>query len=232
MHGSHPWTKTADFSNFRAALAPTIDAARKAAGGGGARHAPPVSTSSSAPARKQRAQDPIIILSNSPTSLINMFNVKSLLENGTFIDPTEARRAAGGIAESIVVVNHRISSKPAPPNARAGRVLIVDNIDALARLGGGGAGIDVWNRVIAVFTTGQVWQFKNYPWTEARELFKHGKCCTVRQADKSHHNTVMGVYVRWHNEPKTSTVRDWPVTELVVCWKPGEETLLTHVFLD
>lgn len=26
----------------------------------------------------------------------------------------------------------------------------------------------------------------------------------------------MGVYVRWHNEPKTASVRDWPVTELVV----------------
>lgn len=180
MHGSHPWTKTADFGPFRSMLASTIDAARKAASSGGSGGDGRSSTTSAAgyagmPARKQRAQDPIIVLSNSPTTLVNMFNVKSLLEEGIFIDPVEARRAAGGVAESIVVINHRISSNPSTTPTRAGRVLVVDNTEALARLSGGAAGgTDVWNRVVAVFTTGQAWQFKSYPWTEARELFKHG----------------------------------------------------------
>jgi hypothetical protein len=26
----------------------------------------------------------------------------------------------------------------------------------------------------------------------------------------------MGVYVRWHNEPRNGNTRDWPITELMV----------------
>lgn len=201
MHGTHPWTKTADFSSFRIALKPTIDAARKAAGAGGSIKSTPQATASpSAPVRRQRAQEPIIMLSNSPTSLINLFNVKKLLEEGVFVDPVEARSAAGGIAEPIVAVNHRNPNAPSQPaSVRSGRFLVVDSAESLQKLAGS-SGQDVWNRVVAVFTTGQLWQFKNYQWTEPRELFKH----------------VMGVYVRWHNEPKNANVRDWPIMEMTV----------------
>lgn len=201
MHGTHPWTKTADFSSFRMALSPTIEAARKAAARkqSGAPNRGITQTSSAiAPARKQRAQDPIIMLSNSPTALINMFNVKRLLEEGTFVDPVEARAAANGISEPIVVISHRNpAANNQPTSARGGRFLVVDNVDSLQKLAGGQ---DVWQRVVVVFTTGQTWQFKNYYWSEPRELFKN----------------VMGVYARWNNEPKNANVRDWPITELMI----------------
>ncbi|MCO5566076.1 hypothetical protein L7F22_019752 [Adiantum nelumboides] len=207
MHGAHPWTKTADFSSFRMALAPTIEAARKAAArkqSGAPVRGTTQTGSATAPARKQRAQDPIIMLSNSPTALINMFNVKKLLEEGIFVDPVQARTAANGVTEPIVAISHRNpatsnqpSSQTSSASTRGGRFLVVDNVDSLQKLAGGQ---DVWQRVVVVFTTGQTWQFKNYYWSEPRELFKN----------------VTGVYARWNNEPKNANVRDWPITELVI----------------
>jgi parafibromin len=43
---------------------------------------------------------------------------------------------------------------------------------------------EYWSRVVAVFTTGQMWQFKSYKWQQPTELFR---------------NTV-GVYVGWRGE--------------------------------
>jgi parafibromin len=175
LHGSRPWAKNSDFSQIRLALAPSIEAARKAAGASSKSSAPPVSASSrSSGEKKKRVQDPIIMLSNSPTSLITIFNVKSLLEEGLFIDPTEARMAANGQSEGMVTISHRSTLTQHDPNAKPIRFLVVDNADALSRLGGSGQ--DVWNRVVAVFTTGQTWQFKAYRWSEARELFRNGGC--------------------------------------------------------
>jgi parafibromin len=173
LHGSHPWLKQTDFTSLRQALAPTIEAARKVAGAGSKSSAQAVAPSRSMP-QKRRAQDPIIMLSNSPTSLITMFNVKTLLEDGIFIDPTEARMAANGVSESIVSVFHQSTNGPHDPNAKPVRFLVVDNADALSRLGGAG-GQDIWTRVVAVFTTGQTWQFKSYRWTEPKDLFRHGE---------------------------------------------------------
>ena len=203
MHGAHPWTKTADFSSFRLALAPTIEAARKAVArkqSGAPIRGTTQTSSANVPARKQRAQDPIIMLSNSPTALINMFNVKKLLEEGIFVDPVQARTAANGVTEPIVAISHRnpaTSNQTSSASTRGGRFLVVDNVDSLQKLAGGQ---DVWQRVVVVFTTGQTWQFKNYYWSEPRELFRH----------------VMGVYARWNNEPKNANVQDWPITELII----------------
>ncbi|KAN0064688.1 accessory factor associated with RNA polymerase II [Thecaphora frezii] len=210
--------KFTDFGAFRTAFAAKLEAARKAggsagrSGGGGV----PGSVSSRLPtsgsagqARRQRAQDPIIVISNSPTSLLNMFNIKQYLEEGIFVPPEEARTKARGVADLVVSITSRGGG---PNSAAAGggggtgigrRILVVDNAEAVNRLGGGsvaGPAQDPWNRVVAVFTTGQAWQFRTYKWAEPRELFKN----------------VMGVYVRWHNEPQNINVREWNVTELQV----------------
>lgn len=52
---------------------------------------------------------------------------------------------------------------------------------------------DYWNRVVAVFTTGQAWQFKSYKWTHPADLFSH----------------ALGVYVGWRNELLPDTVKGW-----------------------
>ncbi|CAD6893178.1 unnamed protein product [Tilletia controversa] len=267
LHGTTPWLKRADFSNFRNQLQPVLLVARKglaavaAAGAKGVPSAAPLTLipqSMPAPSggtattpsglrvqRKQRAQDPILILSNSPTALINMFNVKKLLEDGVFVSPDRARHDAGGLAEAVVQISHvpALLADALHPSTSAGgagagagsgggaaaaasstrkmRILVVDNADALQRLGGsssgagaraGGAGAgagkdagadpseDVWNRVVAVFTTGQLWQFKGYKYKEPRELFKH----------------AMGVHVRYSNETLLPIIRDWNITQLQI----------------
>jgi len=46
---------------------------------------------------------------------------------------------------------------------------------------------------VAVFTTGQTWQFKSYKWQEPTKLFRE----------------TLGVYVGWRGEPAPDTVRGW-----------------------
>lgn len=52
---------------------------------------------------------------------------------------------------------------------------------------------EYWNRVVAVFTTGQTWQFKNYKWSNPNELFKH----------------VLGVFIGWRGEHRPDNVVSW-----------------------
>jgi parafibromin len=52
---------------------------------------------------------------------------------------------------------------------------------------------EYWSRVVAVFTTGQMWQFKSYKWQQPTELFRN----------------TMGVYVGWRGEQLPDTVRGW-----------------------
>ncbi|PWN52710.1 CDC73-domain-containing protein [Violaceomyces palustris] len=209
-------SKLIDFGPFRKVFSENLESARKAAsrstagggGPGGSRSSSgtnPSSSSSQPSARKVRAQDPIIVISNSPTSLLNMFNIKQYLEEGIFVPPEEARARARGVADLVVSITSRGGTQVNPSHTGVGigkRILVVDNAEAVNRLGGGSglSSQDPWSRVVAVFTTGQTWQFKTYKWSEPRELFKN----------------VMGVYVRWHNEPPNPNVRDWNVTELQV----------------
>lgn len=74
---------------------------------------------------------------------------------------------------------------------------------------------EYWNRVVAVFTTGQAWQFKNYRWSNPSELFKH----------------VLGIYLGWRGEEPPESVRAFGHRVLacsVEKWRdpgqPGAET--------
>ncbi|SNX84789.1 related to CDC73 - DNA-directed RNA polymerase II accessory protein [Melanopsichium pennsylvanicum] len=220
--------KVADFETFRKAFAAKVEASRRAAGrpasaasaqqqaaaAAAAAAARAGVSSASGQVRKQRAQDPILVLSSSPTSLLNMFNVKQFLEEGIFVPPEEARQRARGVADLVVSITSRGGGSGGVAGGGGGgsgtggvgigrRILVVESAEAVVRLGGSSAsasGADPWNRVIGVFTTGQAWQFKTYKWSEPRELFKN----------------VMGVYVRWHNEPQNANIRDWNVVEIQV----------------
>ena len=52
---------------------------------------------------------------------------------------------------------------------------------------------EYWSRVVAVFTTGQKWQFKSYKWSDPSELFRN----------------TMGVYVGWRGEHTPESVKGW-----------------------
>lgn len=68
---------------------------------------------------------------------------------------------------------------------------------------------DYWNRVVAVFTTGQTWQFKGYKWQHPPDLFKE----------------CLGVYVGWRGEDVPGSVKGWGrsvVSVGVEKWNAGQ----------
>src|SRR5690606_34260339 len=70
---------------------------------------------------------------------------------------------------------------------------------------------EYWNRVVAVFTTGQTWQFKNYRWSQPTELFKH----------------VLGVYLGWRGEQPPESIRVFGhrvLTCFVEKWRDPSQT--------
>jgi len=205
-----------DLLGLRAMIAPRIEAAKKrsvASSKSSASSSRPAPSTVN-PARKSRAQDPIILLSNSPTALVNMFNVKALLQDGVFIPPEEARQQAGGIPELVVTIRAPSSDEPTSGQgvSLSRRILVVDSAEAVNRLGSGAPGSDQdpWSRVICVFTTGQSWQFKSYRWSDPRDLFRNGMFWRLTRP-------AMGVYVRWTNEAPSAQVKNWNVSHLQVC---------------
>lgn len=125
-----------------------------------------------------RRPEPIILLSPSASSLIRMPNVKSFLQDGQYQSPETASSTAPNIL-------HLQRLLPSIDNQKPLRFILVDSPDQFRP--------DYWNRVVAVFTTGQAWQFKNYKWQAPAELFSH----------------VMGVYVGWKGEMAPETVKGW-----------------------
>jgi parafibromin len=110
-----------------------------------------------------------------------MTNIKSFLEGGKYV-PSDSLTASSSSSANMLHVNRVM--KDLDPN-RPIRFILVENTEQFKS--------DTWNRVVAVFTTGQSWQFKNYKWSNAHELFRH----------------VLGIYVGWRNEPPPETVQAW-----------------------
>ncbi|CAO1631267.1 unnamed protein product [Parajaminaea phylloscopi] len=198
-------SKEVDFSSLRRSVIGKIAAAKSGSGGAPASSRPsngPAQTSNGTSSlgrsAKHRRLDPIIILPSSPSSLLNLSNIKRLLEEGHFDAPSSAN---GGLAplggsNEVVVINR----------PKGGRFLAVDSLDALTRLGAsrgavaGSPDADPWKRVVCVITTGQEWQFRGYRWEEGRELFRH----------------VFGAYARFSNQNKDENIKDWNVLDLQI----------------
>ncbi|KAK4998080.1 accessory factor associated with RNA polymerase II [Elasticomyces elasticus] len=125
----------------------------------------------------RRPEQPIILLSPSASSLLRLPNIKSFLVDGVYTPPDTATTTA-----NILHINRLLPS--IDPN-RPLRFILVDTPDHFKP--------DYWSRVVAVFTTGQTWQFKGYKWTQPAELFSH----------------ALGVYVGWRGELIPDTVKGW-----------------------
>ncbi|KAF2725718.1 CDC73-domain-containing protein [Polychaeton citri CBS 116435] len=129
------------------------------------------------PANTKRRPEPIILLSPSASSLLRMQNIKSFLSDGLYT-PAETNSTGSNIL-------HLTRLMPNIDPTRPLRFILVDSPDQFRP--------DYWNRVVAVFTTGQTWQFKNYKWQQPAELFSH----------------AVGVYVGWKGEIVPDTVKGW-----------------------
>ncbi|KAF8874213.1 RNA polymerase II-associated protein [Gymnopilus junonius] len=166
--------------------------------------APPPTTPATDPkllARKARHNQPIIMISSSPTALITMHNVKKFLEDSVFEPSQDARARAtaeGNVRPEDLIPIYRkrttIDSSGKETVVKS-TYFVIDSVEALAKFGA-----DAWDRVVCVMTTGQAWQFRPYKWNEPRQLF---------------HN-VKGVYVSWSNDPPNAKIKDWNVTELKI----------------
>ncbi|EHA22769.1 hypothetical protein ASPNIDRAFT_174605 [Aspergillus niger ATCC 1015] len=136
---------------------------------------PSPSAGLSQPRKASKTQDPIILLSPSASSLIRMSNVRSFLQDGVFIPPDHPTLS---MSNSNILYISLTSRKPT-------RFILVDSTANFRP--------DYWQRLVAVFTTGQTWQFKSYKWSSPPELFKH----------------ATGVYVGWRGEDIPREVKSW-----------------------
>ncbi|KAG6003176.1 hypothetical protein E4U21_002290 [Claviceps maximensis] len=164
--------KPTDFSHVRKLAAPFMKKKSQALSAPG-----PASSLSLNQKGPTRRPDPIILLSPSASSLLRMTNARSFLEDGKFV-PADA---SGSTASMLHV--QRVM-RAIDPN-RAMRFILVEGSEQFKP--------EYWNRVVAVFTTGQTWQFKNYKWSSPNELFKH----------------TIGVYVGWRGDQVPESIRSW-----------------------
>lgn len=130
--------------------------------------------------KKSKNRDPIIILSPSASSLINLSNIKAFLEQGSFTPP---QPSFGSNLQTLSRTSARLGKL---------RFLVVDSVDRFKP--------DYWERVVAVFTTGQAWQFKEYKWSNPRELFQR----------------VKGFVVTYVGDPQPSATLEWNVDNVRV----------------
>lgn len=131
---------------------------------------------------------PIIIVPPGFSALLNMYNVESFLQDSTFTPWQTAKEQseAAGKGRSDTVIMKRTVGRETPVIYH-----VKDNAKTIS-------GKD-WNRVVAVFTQGAAWQFKEWPYQDPVDVFQN----------------VKGFHLRFEEEPKVpETVRSWDVKTL------------------
>lgn len=104
---------------------------------------------------------PIIIVPSPITSCITAQNVEELLIQGIFVPSDERQYPTGGQR-----MRERIINRPRLPDGTGGGMYkIIDDASKLTDKD--------WDRVVAVFVTGQLWQFRNWKYSNPAELFNH-----------------------------------------------------------
>ncbi|KAF2152047.1 CDC73-domain-containing protein [Myriangium duriaei CBS 260.36] len=139
-----------------------------------------------------RRPEPIILLSPSASSLLRLANIKSFLVDGVYTADNSSTGAN---------ILHITRTLPSIDPSRPMRFILVESPDNFKP--------DYWNRVVAVFTTGQAWQFKGYKWQHPADLFTH----------------ALGVYVGWKGELVPETVKGWGrgvLSTSVDKWRDGQ----------
>lgn len=143
----------------------------------------PGSANGSGPAHSHK--QPIIIVSPATTALLSLANIKLFLEDGVFVEPLASHRSQ----QDLVMLSHP-SDRLAPA---AQRIMVVDNVEKFSKP-------EYWDRVVAIFTTGQEWQFAKYKYLNPRQLFL----------------TYPGFYVSYAGDPTPPKIKEWNVAEIKV----------------
>lgn len=130
-----------------------------------------------------KKKDPIIILSPSAISMLNMDNIKEFLEDGKF---TSTENNNKGVSNSNSMLKITRNSKKFN---RKIKFLIVNNVEKFF------IKPEYWDRVVAVFTTGQEWQFKNYRTNKPNLLFQK----------------IKGFYINYNGDVVPENIKNWNV---------------------
>lgn len=138
------------------------------------------STSTLSSTKKQ----PIIIVSPATTALLSLSNIKEFLEEGRFVEPSMKR------AENGVVIINRPSENLV---SSAQSIMVVDNADLFTKP-------EYWDRVVAIFTTGQAWQFSKYKYSKPETLFQK----------------YAGFYMAYQGDVVPKQISDWNVSVIKV----------------
>ncbi|KAH8938578.1 hypothetical protein BDL97_16G091600 [Sphagnum fallax] len=105
---------------------------------------------------KTEGGHPIIIVPNASQTLINTYNVKEFLEDGTYVAPDVKAKTLSKRPENVLIqrkmgrhrpVTYEVQDKPASMPSKD------------------------WDRVVAVFVLGKDWQFKDWPFKDHVEIF-------------------------------------------------------------
>ena len=150
------------------------------------------SSSSSKPQIKNKPEEvakanlssapPIIIVPSAITSLITTLNVTDFLQKSNYIS-IEQKQKEGSVRESSVYLQRKMEGT----DRKYFTYMITDNPAKFTS--------NEWNRVVAVFVTGQAWQFKGWPegYSDPVKLFQK----------------VSGVHLTWDDRPMNTTVSSW-----------------------
>ncbi len=132
---------------------------------------------------------PIIIIPDAPTSLISLYNVRSLLEDGVFMEPGIARESWGSEPKPpFVTISRPLRSDP----KKRATFHVYDDPSKFSE--------KQWARVVSVFAQGAAWQFRDYPFKSPAELFA----------------AVCGFHVHYQHIPLGPPVSGWLVQKLPI----------------
>jgi parafibromin len=123
-----------------------------------------------------------------------MSNIKTFLDQGLFVpfDHPVLSTQSGSNLLHLTRTMRSLTDTNKPH-----RFIIVDSPEHFKP--------DYWARVVAVFTTGQTWQFRGYKWREPQELFTH--VLGIYVGEKGH--PVPGEVKGWANGVRTFTLERW-----------------------
>lgn len=139
---------------------------------------------------KKRRQNPIILISPAASALLSIKNIKPFLQDGKFYETSSTQPEALELfndESDIRNIKHEFS-KIGPVT-----FLVVNNTDKFTKP-------EYWDRVVAVFTTGQEWQFKNYKWNTPNQLFQK----------------VRGFYFYYSGDMVPAKVQEWNVEKIAL----------------
>ncbi|KAJ3193756.1 accessory factor associated with RNA polymerase II [Irineochytrium annulatum] len=141
------------------------------------------------PGNKQaEAKLPIIVVPAAAQATLTMHNVKTFLVESKYIANEDFLKR--GAAKPPTLILERTGNVPA---GALRRFQVIDSIDKLKSS-------EDWDRVVAVFATGQEWQFKGWRWGAPVNIFAKVKGFCLKFQDEPLNDKVKGWTVKIHRQ--------------------------------